>query len=181
MNKLKAALPQHKDEILEFVFRGNIADSKKFITDGHVMFLASAVPEGMEFDDDHSFFSKSVSEKRIQESWDTAEKEEQVPAHFIGCGMRDTLEVVAVLRDDRGRFTVFNPNILKLTLMATQADSLGTSSSDDYYKKMTVFFRDGKMVGAAMGMRYAVSNRADFDSDLKDYDLTGPAIPLSEV
>jgi hypothetical protein len=171
---LKPTLPQEEDEILEKGFRGNIADSKKFITDGHLMFLADSVPKGIKFGRPKDYFGSYAKEDGIQRTWDAAEERYQVAANFIGCGKPDAETVVAVLRDERGRCATFNPWKLKFALWITKADGLAFSSGGLYWSEMLVLLREGKVVGALMPMRW-------IQSSMDLYDLTSPAVPLSEV
>ena len=152
---------------------GNITDSKKFVTDGHSMFLLDATPKGMIFKKDEIGFRRTVSEASIQNCWDVAEKREQVQAQFIGCGKKNTDTFVAVVRDERGRIAAFNPWILKFVLMVTQADALAFSPSPNYNAEMAVALCKGKIVGAVMPMRI-------FVCDLAAYDLTGPAVSIKD-
>jgi len=171
MNKLKPFLPSHKDEVVEMGFRGNIAEPGKYITDGHSMFLVDSVPDGMEFDEPEEPYGKPVSQKRIQETWDKIENRDSISADFIGCATLDSLKVVAVVRDKKGRMVVFNPYILKFALTITQADSLSLSDTTENSIEAVALLRAGKMVGSVMAMRYE-------RSDVKDYELDGPAITL---
>lgn len=172
--KLKPTLPKEEKEILEKGFDGNITDSKKFVTDGHSMFLAAAVPKGIKFDKNEVFYGKPVTEASIQTVWDEAEKRERVPAEFIGCGKPDEDTVVAVLRDERNRITTCNPYILKFNLAFLKADALAFGPGPKFYQEMMVLLREGKIVGAVMPMRF-------FEQDMQAYDLTAPAVPWSEV
>ena len=62
MNKLIAKLPSSMDEVVELGFKGNIAESGgKYVTDGHSMFLKSAAPEGMEFDEPEEWYFFSAT------------------------------------------------------------------------------------------------------------------------
>lgn len=171
--KLKPILPKDENEVFEKGFGGNISGCKKFVTDGHFMFLASSAPKRLVFKK-NSDYGNPVTESSIQKCWDTAENRESVSANFIGCGKPSQDMVVAVVRDDRAHFCTFNPWILKFALIATQANAMTVSSGPHFYQEMMVLLRDGKMVGAVMPMRY-------FESDMSAYDLTVPAIPLSEV
>ena len=175
MNKLKPFLPSHKDEVVEMGFRGNIAEPGKYITDGHLMFLVDSVPGGIEFEFDETEepYEKSVSQKRIQETWDKIENRDSISADFIGCATLDSLKVVAVVRDKKGRIVVFDPYILKFALTSTQADSLSLADTTKNSVEAMALLRSGKMVGSVMAMRYERSH-------VKDYELDGPAITLEQ-
>jgi hypothetical protein len=171
--KLTPRLPSDEKEVFEKGFEGNIADGKKFVTDGHSMFLAAAAPAGMIFPKpDEEAERKPVKDASVQNVFDKAEKRKQVVAHFIGCGkFREDL-VVAVIRGERGRYAAFNPYILKFALIGSQADGLAFTAGAKYDKDMMALLRDGKVVGAIMPVRL------DVLFHLCDYDLTGPAVEL---
>lgn len=170
--QLAPRLPSDEKEVFEKGFEGNIADGKKFVTDGHSMFLAAAAPAGMIFKSGDNP-RNPVKDASVQNVFDEAEKREQVVAHFIGCGKPREDLVVAVIRDERGRYATFNPYILKFALIGSQADGLAFAAGAKYDKDMMTLLRDGKVVGAIMPMRI------DVMFHLYDYDLTGPAVPLT--
>ena len=173
--KLKPTLPKDEKEIFEKGFEGNIAGGKKFVTDGHSMFLAEAAPDGMLFRAAEDYGGKPVKNASIQAVWNKAEKRKHVAAHFIGCGVirtrLDESDVVAVVRDEQGRCAMFNPWILAFVLMCSRADSFAFSSGHQYCFDMMALLREGKVVGAIMPLRYS-------EQDLTAYDLTGPAVEL---
>jgi hypothetical protein len=173
MNKLKPFLPSNKEEVVEFGFQGNIAEPGKYITDGRSMILISSVPDGMEFDAPEEPYGKPVPEQKIQDVWDKIENRASVSADFIGCATLDSLKVVAVVRDKKGRIVIFDPYILKFALMNCQADGLSLADAHNKGIEAMALLCAGEMVGSIMAMRYD-------RSDVKDYDLDGPAVELTQ-
>ena len=179
MKKLKPTLPKDEKEIFEKGFTGNISGSAKFVTDGHSIFLAASAPSGMIFKKAEHHWGKPVAEKLMQGLWDTAEKRERVPAHFLGCGkVKDTHfdedKFVAVLRDEKDRVAVFDPWILKFVVSVTGADGFAFGPGERFYQEILVVLREESIVGCIMPMRYGVA-------ELKGYKLDTPAVLLSEA
>ena len=152
---------------------GNISMNKKFITDGHSMFMASDVTPGMTFKKKDPYIwrpGKPPDEATMQIVWDAAEVREGVGAHFIGSAkLRGVL--VAVIRDEQTRFFAANAYILALCLTAVKADSLSVSAVLRYESDPLALLREGRIVALLMPMRF-------FETDLSGYDLSVPAVPL---
>jgi hypothetical protein len=171
--KLTPHLPKDEAEIAEKGFLGNISTNKKFITDGHSMFMASDVTPGMIFKKKDPYIwrpGKPPDEASMQRVWDAAEVREGVGAHFIGCAkLRGFL--VAVIRDEQTRFFAADPYILALCLTAVKADSLSVSAGLHYEREPLALLREGRIVALVMSMRFS-------ETDLSGYDLSVPAVPL---
>jgi len=178
--KLTPRLPKDEKEFLEKGFMGNFSKNEKFVTDGRIMILAAEVVPGMLFKQEDFFLwngGKEPKEASMQQCWDDAVNSERVPAHFIGVAKpygKESELVVAAMRDDNQRVFILDPYILKFAMAAVKADSITCDAGPEYDRKSSVLLREGKAVAVIMPMRY----RADM---LEAYDLTVPAISLSEV
>ena len=177
--KLKPTLPKDESEIFSKGYEGSVSESKKFVTDGHAMFLAEyASPEvaskarSMKRED-----VKGASEQGIQVVWDGVVVKRRVKAEFIGCcNLRSTFQdedplIVAVVRSqDRGCIGV-NPWILAWCVKSTGADGLELSAGGDWRSTPLVLLRGETIVAMVMPMRL-------YEMDMKAYDLTGDAVGL---
>lgn len=178
--KLKPTLPKDEEEIFSKGYEGSVSESKKFVTDGHSMFLAEyASPEvvskarsrGREDVD------KKASEQGIQVKWDGVVVKRRVKAEFIGCcNLRSTFAdedplIVAVVRSqDRGCIGV-NPWILAWCVKSTGADGIELSAGGDWRSTPLVLLRGETIVGMVMPKRLN-------EMDMEAYDLTGDAVGL---
>jgi hypothetical protein len=177
--KLKPRLPKDEAEIIDKGFQGNLTESKRFITDGHSLLLAERVVKGWTLKKFEGFQSKPVTDASINVLWEPTAKRSGKKASFIGCGRvgfdsDDEPIVVAVVRSENGETVGVNPWILKFAASIVGADGLSVSSGPKWAIDPINLLRGEEVVGMIMPMRY-------YGSDLGDYDLDGPAAPLSEV
>ena len=99
-------------------------------------------------------------------------------ASFIGCGKIDPLlpgdnpTFIAVVRRDHGEVVGINPWILKFAESMVSFDSLSVDAGSMWYQKPILSLRGADAVGMIMPMRFT-------GSDMKSYDLDGPAMSLS--
>ena len=172
MKTLKPVLPKDAKEISDKGFQGNISKHKEFITDGHLMILASAVQKGFEIKLPIKGLPGSPSLAGMKNIWDAANDRPTVPAHFIGCGHPGDMEsIVAVIRDDNGRVLTVDPYILKFALSAVHADEIHVSAGPKYDQDPLIIFHGTSIVALVMPMRYT-------RVDLREYDLTTEPVDI---
>jgi len=171
MKTLKPVLPKDAKEIEPNGWRGNISRSKKFITDGHSIILASAIVPGFKASE-CKYGRVPPTLKDMQKVWGDANKRPTVPAHFIGCGRpKDMESIVAVIRDDNGRVLIVDHYILKFALSAVHASEIHVSAGPKYEIEPLAIFHGTGIVALVMPMRYT-------RVDLREYDLTTDPVDI---
>ena len=177
--KLKPTLPKDEAEILEKGFVGTLNESKKFITDGHSLLLVKRVVKGWPLKKFDGFQSKPPKDEVIQKCWDDAANRKGKRAEFIGCGktivdVDDEPMFIAALRHENGEVVGVNPWILKFAALMVGADGLSVSSGLKWATEPINLLRGEEVAGMLMPLR-------KYGSDLENYDLTGPSVPLVET
>jgi hypothetical protein len=171
--------PKIEDETGEKYYRGFMGDSSKsplYVTDGHILLLASAIDPAIVIErDEYSYSTKYATEARIAEIWEDAETRDDVRAEFIGvgfCERRPDLDF-AFIRDERGRMMVLNAHKLAFCVSAVRPDAL-TVSVEPIVKMFDTSLslrRYGELVGLIMPTKFAAE-------DFPQYDFHGEPVSL---
>lgn len=153
-------------------FAGNVSASPRFITDGHVLVLRSAINPMMVGDipEWEGYYGKKVTEASIDAVWGPATIRKNAPAEFIGCANKPDVDL-AVIRDVAARIVLVNLYLLSFIVAHTNPDFLNVAAGDRYNELAISFYKKGELVALLMPMRYV-------KSDIPDYYLDGPAVPL---
>lgn len=151
-------------------FGGNFSASPKFVTDGHVLLLNSAVIENTKIEQDE--VSKLVTEGDIVTTWQMKTRVPSRLAYFIGCGVWSDGGAVAVLHDNK-EYVYVDPYKLSFALQAVAADAMEVAKHQPD-KNPIILYREANPVGLLMPLRIIDGGR----SSLPDrYDLEA-AIPV---
>lgn len=162
-------------------FNGDCSQSPLYVTDGHILLLASAIdPTVTIARDEDRWAAKHATEAGIGDVWKPAETRNDLIADFIGvCGYParpwiDEREV-AFLRDPLGRVMAVNAHLLAFGVRAVHPDVLTVSAAPigRWFDSPLALRRDGKLVGLLMPMRL------DAD-DFMQYDLHGEPVDLTD-
>jgi hypothetical protein len=150
-------------------FRGNFSGSPKFITDGHVLLLNSAVLEDVHISQDKD--SALVVERSIQEVWHKETRSPSRPAYFIGCGAWLNGDPVALLSDTK-TFIYVDPYKLSFCIQAVAADSMEVMKNDPENRPV-ILYREKNPVAIIMPMRV-------LEPTLEQrYELVHDPVPIS--
>lgn len=172
LEQLRRSLPIYDSAMDQESFRGNISQSCRFITDGHVLMLRSAIDpmKAGDIADFEGYWGKKPIEESILAVWGPATIRKNAPAEFIGCANKADVDL-AVIRDVAGRIVIVNPHLMAFIVALTSPDFLNIPAGDRYLDAAVSFYKKGEMVALLMPMRYV-------KGDLPDYDFDGPAMPL---
>jgi hypothetical protein len=159
-------------------FSGNISQSELYVTDGHILLLASAIDPAVPIArNDEAYGRRYPTEKAISAVWLPAERREDIGAELIGVG--DYLEdhSIAFVRDVRGRVMLVDARLLSFGVAAVHPDALTVSSAPlptaiSLFDSPLALRRDGNLVGLLMPMRLSAA-------DFTHYAFDGPAIDLA--
>ena len=157
-------------------FNGDISQSPLYVTDGHILLLASAIDPAFVItrNDDH-YARKYATEEKIGVVWKPAEARDEVIADFIGATYDDDgARWIAFLRDGRGRVPVVNAYLLAFGLRAVLPDALtvdAASIKGQWFDTSVALRREGKLVGLLMSMKLSVN-------DFPQVDFHGEAVSL---
>ena len=163
-------------------FAGDISQSPLYVTDGHILLLASAVDPATAIGrNEGSYARKYATENAIGAVWKPAEEREDVAADFIGvCEHGDSVEV-AFLRDTRGRVMVVDAHLLAFGIGAVHPDALTVSGAPmeahggrEWFEIPLAFRSAGTLVGLLMPMKLSAF-------DFPQYDMHGEPVNLTTV
>ena len=153
-------------------FGGNVSQSPKFITDGHVLLLRSAVPpDHAEIKNAEDYGGKKPTEASILAVWQPAEKRGSAEASFIGCAEVESVGDVAVIRDSGDRIVLVNPHLLQFCIHHLRPHGMRVALGPKYFGQPVSFHKDAALVGLLMPMRVSAQ-------DVASYDLTTAPIRL---
>lgn len=188
LEQLRRSLPICDSAMDQESFRGNISQSHRFITDGHVLMLRSAIDpmKAGDIADFEGYWGKKPTEESILAVWGPATVRKNSPAEFIGCAsciktplkmptLEDNDEIsvdLAVIRDVGRRIVIVNPYLLAFIVAHVSPDFLNIPAGDRYLDAAVSFYKKGEMVALLMPMRYV-------KGDLPAYDFDGPAFRWS--
>lgn len=170
--------PEEVDEDGDKLYRGFCGDcsqSPLYVTDGHILLLASAIDPAIAIERNEDVWAlKHATQAAIDKVWGAAEKREDLAADFIGtCPCCDSGH--AFLRDTRGRVMVVNAFKLAFGVSALHPDTL-TVSADlplyGWFEAPLAFWRAGKLVGLLMPMKISAA-------DFLGYDMHGEPVSLA--
>lgn len=166
-------------------FNGNFSQTPLYVTDGHLLLLASAIdPEFKIERDDESYGRKYATEEAIQKVWNAAIERKHVHAEFIGmenccagADMHSPHMELAFVRDARGRVMVVNAYLLAFCVAAVRPDALTVSGEPAFryaFDAPLALWRSGELVGLLMPMKL----RAE---DFAQYDMHGKPVSLAQL
>jgi len=160
-------------------FAGDCSQSPLYVTDGHILLLASAItPEITIERSEERWALKHATETGIGDVWKPAEKRNDMIADFIGvCEYVDSTSEVAFLRDASGRVMVVDAHLLAFGVSAVHPDTLTVSGAPitaRWFDTALALRRAGKLVGLLMSMRLSTD-------DFQRYDMHGEPVDLTEV
>lgn len=173
--------PEEVDEDGDKLYRGFCGDcsqSPLYVTDGHILLLASAIDPAIAIErNEDAWAVKHATQAAIDKVWGSAETREDVAADFIGtCLYGDGVSGVAFLRDTRGRVMVVNAFKLAFGVSALHPDTLTVSAADlplsGWFDAPLAFRRAGKLVGLLMPMKISAA-------DFMGYDMHGEPVSLA--
>jgi hypothetical protein len=157
-------------------FTGNISQSPTYVTDGHILLLASAIDPAVEiWRDEDCWFQKNASKKAIEKVWKAAEEREEIVADFIGVGLYCESIEEALLCDAQGRVMVVNAYLLAFCIHAVHPDVLTVNGApiDRWFDSPLALRRGGSLVGLLMPMRISA------EESFAQYDLHGKPVDLT--
>ncbi len=159
-------------------FKGNCSQSSVYITDGHILLLASAINPAITIEQvKDEWLRRYVTEAAIEKVWQAAEERDDVAADFIVvCDFCDS--EVAFLRDASERVMVVNAHLLAFGVSAVHPNALTVSTKfiNRWFNDPLAFWRDGSLVALLIPMRVsAAESFAKYDMYGKPIDLTACA------
>lgn len=167
-------------------FSGNISQSDRWVTDGHILLAADAIdPEIAIERDEDNYGGKYATAARIAKVWASAESRVDVAADFIGVAGYYERGAVAFLRDTQGRVMIVNAYLLAFGVWAAHPDELTVDAAqieatclrrgqEPWFNTPLALRRDEKLVGLVMPMKLGAD-------DYAHCDLRGEPINLSKV
>ena len=166
-------------------FNGNISQSARWVTDGHILLAVDAIDPAVVIErDECSYARKYPTEETIREVWDPVLTRSDVAAGFLGVCVQDEASSyeLAFLRDTQGRVVVVDAWLLAFCVAAVHPDALTVSEAPwaswrdggRVCDTPVALRRGGQLVGLLMPMRMSLD-------EFCQYDLEGELVSLAQA
>lgn len=150
-------------------FYGNISLDPDWVTDGYGLMPFNEIDPRMIIPQTHESEIKPKTSKQIISLWESSLTRVYIPTEFIGCASDEVGLAYALCRDTKKRITLMNRWLFAFYLRALRPDALMVDALNAF--NGLAFYRAGKCVGMAMGMRTELSFFEEYDLHGKAFDL----------